>query len=399
MTANIPEQFIEESPLSVAGITFYIKDILEEDYQLQKISVIGEVSSAKLNSGNLYFTLSEPDNSASLPCAIWRSTLKNIHHQPEKGEQIIVTGRISLYPPRGDYKLIVDNVSLAGEGIQNLRYLQLRSRLEAEGLFDKKNKGIIPKFPKTIAVVTSDTAAAWGDIKRTIKQRFPLVKILLSPTLVQGEFAPPGIVEAIKKVELDGRAEVIILARGGGAVEDLSCFNDERVVRVIADCKIPIITGIGHQRDETLADLVADYSAHTPTAAAEKVVPDQNQLYTEHRQRIEIIIDALRTSLNEKKANLKSLKNRLKNIPKTSRTLDKATIKCQMLRQRLAALDPKAVLSRGYAVVQKNDGKLVNSTSDLTTDQELIIQLNSGKVKVKITDILEAENLEEKNGI
>ncbi|MGD1715598.1 exodeoxyribonuclease VII large subunit [Dapis sp. BLCC M172] len=394
MTANIPEQFIEESPLSVAGITFYIQDILEEDYQLQQISVIGEVSSAKLNSGNLYFTLSEPDNSASLPCAIWRSTLKNIHHQPEKGEQIIVTGRISLYPPRGDYKLIVDNVYLAGEGIKNLRYLQLRSRLKTEGLFDQENKQNLPKFPQTIAVVTSDTAAAWGDIQRTIKQRFPLVKILLSPTLVQGEFAPPAIVEAIKKVELDGRAEVIILARGGGAVEDLSCFNDERVVRVIADCKIPIITGIGHQRDETLADLVADYSAHTPTAAAEKVVPDQNQLYAEHCQRVERIIDALKTRFNEEKANLKSLKNRLKNIPQTSRTLDKATVKCQMLRQKLAALDPKAVLSRGYAVVQKNDGKLVNSTSDLTSNQELIIQLNSGKVKVKIVDILESENME-----
>ncbi|NEQ73358.1 MAG: exodeoxyribonuclease VII large subunit [Okeania sp. SIO2C9] len=394
MTLNLSNQFIEESPLSVAGITFYIQDILEEDYQLQQISVIGEVSSAKLNSGNLYFTLSEPDNSASLPCAIWRSTLKNIHHQPEKGEQIIVTGRISLYPPRGDYKLIVNTVSLAGEGIQNIRYLQLRSRLETEGLFDQENKLTLPKFPKTIAVVTSDTAAAWGDIQRTIKQRYPLVKILLSPTFVQGEFAPPAIVEAIKKVELDGRAEVIILARGGGAVEDLSCFNDERVVRVIADCQIPIITGIGHQRDETLADLVADYSAHTPTAAAEKVVPDQNQLYEEYCQRVERIIDALKTKFNEEKASLKSLKNRLKNIPQTSISLDKANFKCQMLRQKLAALDPKAVLSRGYAVVQKTDGKLVNSTSDLMTNQELIIQLNSGKVKVKIMDIFESESME-----
>ncbi|NET26246.1 exodeoxyribonuclease VII large subunit [Okeania sp. SIO1I7] len=394
MTLNLSNQFIEESPLSVAGITFYIQDIFEEDYQLQQISVIGEVSSAKLNSGNLYFTLSEPDNSASIPCAIWRNTLKNIHHQPEKGEQIIVTGRISLYPPRGDYKLIVNTVSLAGEGIQNLRYLQLRSRLEKEGLFDQENKLTLPKFPKTIAVVTSDTAAAWGDIQRTIKQRYPLVKILLSPTFVQGEFAPTAIVEAIKKVELDGRAEVIILARGGGAVEDLSCFNDERVVRVIADCKIPIITGIGHQRDETLADLVADYSAHTPTAAAEKVVPDQNQLYDEHCQRVERIIDALRTKFNEEKASLKSLKNRLKNIPQTSKTLDKANFKCQILRQKLAALDPKAVLSRGYAVVQENNGKLVNSTSDLMADQELIIQLNSGKVKVKIMDIFESESME-----
>ena len=139
---------------------------------------------------------------------------------------------------------------------------------------------------------------------------------------------------------------------------------------------------------------MADYSAHTPTAAAEKVVPDQNQLYAEHSQRRERIIDVLKTRFNEEKTNLKSLKNRLKNIPQTSRTLDKATVKCQMLKQKLAALDPKAVLSRGYAVVQQTDGKLVNSTSDLTTDQELIIQLNSGKVKVKIMDIFASENLE-----
>lgn len=392
MSGNIPEQFIEKPPISVAGITFYIKEILEQDYQLQQISVIGEVSSTNLNSGSLYFTLSESDNSASIPCAIWRNTLQNIHHQPQKGEQIIVTGTISFYLPRGNYKLIVNTVYLAGEGIQNLRYLQLRSRLKAEGLFDQKNKRTLPKFPKTLAVVTSDNAAAWGDIKRTIKQRYPLVKILLSPTLVQGEFAPITIVEAIQRVELDGRAEVIILARGGGAIEDLSCFNDERVIRVIADCKIPIITGIGHQRDETLTDLVADYSAHTPTAAAEKVVPNQNQLYDEYYQIVARIIDALRTRLNEEKANLKSLKNRLKNIPQTSISLDKAIVKYQILKQKLAALNPRAVLSRGYAVVQKTDGKLVNSTTDLSKDQELIIQLNSGKVKVKIMDLFESES-------
>ena len=392
MSGNIPEQFIEKPPISVAGITFYIKEILEQDYQLQQISVIGEVSSTNLNSGSLYFTLSESDNSASIPCAIWRNTLQNIHHQPQKGEQIIVTGTISFYLPRGNYKLIVNTVYLAGEGIQNLRYLQLRSRLKAEGLFDQKNKRTLPKFPKTLAVVTSYNAAAWGDIKRTIKQRYPLVKILLSPTLVQGEFAPITIVEAIQRVELDGRAEVIILARGGGAIEDLSCFNDERVIRVIADCKIPIITGIGHQRDETLTDLVADYSAHTPTAAAEKVVPNQNQLYDEYYQIVARIIDALRTRLNEEKANLKSLKNRLKNIPQTSITLDKAIVKYQILKQKLAALNPRAVLSRGYAVVQKTDGKLVNSTTDLSKDQELIIQLNSGKVKVKIMDLFESES-------
>ena len=192
---------------------------------------------------------------------------------PAVGEQIIVLGSIRLYPARGEYQLSVWQAIPAGVGLQALRFQQLKNRLTAEGLFDDERKQPLPTHPQTIAVVTSPTAAAWGDIQKTLKSRYPGLQVLFSPATVQGEQAPNSIAKAIQRVEKDGRAEVLILGRGGGAVEELACFNDERVVRAIAECSIPIITGIGHQRDESLADLAADASVHTPTAAAEIVVP------------------------------------------------------------------------------------------------------------------------------
>ena len=389
MTVPFPHQLTPETAISIAGLTYYLKATLEQDPQLQQVWLIGEVSSANNHKTGLYFTLSDPTEKASLNCAVWRSRLPQIEHIPEVGEQVFVKGNISVYAPRGDYKLIVDAVLPAGEGLQNLRYLQLRSRLEAEGLFDLERKRVLPKFPQTIAVITAPTAAAWGDIQRSIKQRYPQIKILFSPSLVQGENAPPSILNAIEKVESDGRAEVLIIARGGGAVEDLACFNDERIVRAIANCSIPVITGIGHERDESLADLVADVCAHTPTKAAEIVVPDYHQLYREHRQRLTALIDGVESCFVGESDRLLSLKNRLKNLPKTSRSLNNAAVKCQRLQDKLEAINPKAVLSRGYAAVLDGEGKAVTSSNSVAVDGELIIQLAEGKIRVKVTEVLE----------
>lgn len=387
MTAEFSRKIMPETAISVAGITSYIKVLLEENEQLQQVWITGEVSSVKNHSSGLFFTLSE--FGAAINCVIWKSRLNGIEYLPELGEQIFVKGDISLYAKRGDYKIKVDEVLPAGEGLENLRYLQLRSRLEAEGLFDPKIKRPLPKFPQAIAVVSSDTAAAWGDIQRSIKQRFPQIKIIFSPSLVQGEYAPDSIVKAIEKVNRDGRAEVLIIARGGGAVEDLACFNDERVVRAIANCSIPVITGIGHERDETLADLVADFRAHTPTKAAEIVVPDGNLLYREHRQRMRALIDAIETRFNRESERLRSLKQQLKRLPKTSRSLDKAAGKCQLLREKLGAIDPNAVLARGYAVVSNSAGNVIRDSREVVEGEELIIRLGEGKVKVKVTEVLE----------
>ncbi|NJL64017.1 MAG: exodeoxyribonuclease VII large subunit [Methylacidiphilales bacterium] len=195
-----------------------------------------------------------------------------------------------------------------------MRYKQLKNRLEVEGLFEDERKRNIPLHPQHIAVVTSPTAAAWGDIQRTLRGRYPGLHVLFSPAVVQGEEAPNSIVKAIQRVEKDGRAEVLILSRGGGAVEELACFNDERVVRAVANCKIPVITGIGHQRDESLADLVADVCVHTPTAAAERVIPALTDLYNQHLNRVDGLFDAVRFLLGDAEDRLQGLKNRLQRV-------------------------------------------------------------------------------------
>jgi exodeoxyribonuclease VII large subunit len=257
--------------LSVAGLTRYLQDLLAEDEQLLRVWVLGEVSSASDRGGHLFFTLQEADGSAALNCVVWRSQRHHLTSEPVAGEQILVLGQVRLYPQRSAYQLMGFQILPAGAGLAALRRQQLRDRLMAEGLFDPDQKQPLPVHPQTIAVVTSPQAAAWGDIQRTLKQRYPGLHVLLSSAVVQGAQAPASIAAAIGRAATDPRPEVIILARGGGAREDLDCFDDERVVRAIVTCPIPVITGIGHQRDECLADLAADYCAHTPTAAAELI--------------------------------------------------------------------------------------------------------------------------------
>jgi exodeoxyribonuclease VII large subunit len=293
-----------------------------------------------------------------------------------------------LYGRRGEYKLAVFQALTAGEGLQALKYQQLHSRLQAEGLFDLARKRTLPPHPQTIAIVTSPTAAAWGDIQRTLAQRYPGLLVLLSPATVQGSEAPASIVAAIERVNRDRRAEVLILARGGGAIEDLSCFNDERVVRAIAGSQIPVIAGIGHQRDESLADLVADVSVHTPTAAAERVVPDYYQLLKGHQQRVQTLITVSQKRFNEELKTLEFLGGRLKNLPSSSQVLSQANARCQMWKEKLIALDPQAVLKRGYALVRQADGQVIRSHTEVTLEDELTIELGQGKLQVKILEIL-----------
>jgi exodeoxyribonuclease VII large subunit len=389
MTANmseIPDIFIPDRAVSVAGLTAYIQALLEEDNHLRQIWAIGEVSSSNHHRSGLFFTLQ--DEGASIRCVVWNNQRSQLMQQPVIGEQLLVLASMKVYAQRGEYQLTVWQALPAGEGLQRLRYQQLRSRLEAEGLFDPENKRPIPVHPQTVAVVTSPQAAAWGDIQRTLSQRYPGLQVLLSPAIVQGQQAPKSIMAAIQRVEADGRAEVLILARGGGASEDLVCFDDEAVVRAIADCGIPVITGIGHQRDESLADLAADFCAHTPTAAAEKAVPDLRLLTAEHRQRVRRLYASVTQQLDDARDRLAQVRSRLRGIPQTSRSLQQANQTCHLLRQKLAALDPHAVLQRGYAVVKTEDGLIPRCTDNLSVNQELTIQLGKGQIKVKITEIM-----------
>ncbi|PSB26462.1 exodeoxyribonuclease VII large subunit [filamentous cyanobacterium Phorm 46] len=380
-----------ETTLSVGGLTSYLKELLEGDRHLRSVWLIGEVSNVSQHSSGCFFTLCDTDKSAAINCVVWTYQRQKLLKLPVKGEQLLVFGSIDVYKLRGDYKLIVSQSLPAGEGLQALRLQQLRDRLDAEGFFDPARKRPIPAHPQIVAVVASDISAAWGDIQRTLAQRYPGLRVLLSPTGVQGESATAEIVRAIARVELDGRADVVILARGGGSAEDLACFNDERVVRAIANCAIPIITGIGHERDESLADLVADKRAHTPTAAAAQAVPILADIYSEHQQRMLNLASVVKARFQTESEHLQQLQNRLKRLPATSRTLRQATGKLEILQEKLAALNPAAVLERGYAAVMQADGRIVRETGGLELGDELTVRLSRGVLKVKIVEVLDAE--------
>jgi len=408
MTFDTPDSLILDTALSVSGLTDYIRLLLEQDEQLRQVWVTGEVSSANHHRSGLFFTLQDTDGTAGIKCVVWNSQLAKLAQIPVAGEQIIILGSIRVYPQRGEYQLSVWQALPAGVGLQALRYQQLKNRLLAEGLFDRQRKRSLPIHPQTIAVVTSPTAAAWGDIQKTLKQRYPGLHVLFSPATVQGEQAPESIVKAIERVDWDGRAEVLILSRGGGAIEELACFNDERVVRAVANCSIPVITGIGHQRDESLVDLVADVCVHTPTAAAETVVPAIAQLYTEHQQRVLALHEAVHNFGENAENKLQGLRNRLRRL-RLDRQLEQETQKLvwkrqqlvqvtiarshqakqhlELLRQKLATLDPKAVLQRGYAVVRQENGAIARAAAELEVGQNLSIQLGQGEVKVKVTEV------------
>jgi exodeoxyribonuclease VII large subunit len=409
MSDTFPSLILPDTALSVGGLTSYIQDLLEQDSQLMQVWVTGEVSSTSNYQSGLFFTLQDPDAKATISCVVWKSQLGKLATLPVKGEQLILLGRISLYPQRGSYQLVVWQVLPAGEGLRSLRYRQLRQRLELEGLFDDDRKQPLPPYPQAIAVVTSPQAAAWGDIKRTLKRRHPGIQVLFSPAIVQGDQAAVSIVQAMQRVERDGRAEVLILSRGGGAVEDMACFNDERVVRAIADCPIPVVSGIGHQRDESLSDLVADVCAHTPTAAAEQAVPHLRDLIAEHRDRVILLHQSIHQVLGQSEEQLDRLKGKVRRLhldrqirqqgqaivwmrqrltQSVSHQLQDATQHCELLRQKLNTLDPSAVLRRGYALVRQSDGNVARSAAELAIGQDLSVQLAEGQVRVTVQEIL-----------
>lgn len=397
--------------LSVSGLTGYIQMLLEQDDQLRQVWVAGEVSSATRYRSGLFFTLQDPDAKAAISCVVWQNQLARLATEPQTGERLIVLGRVQLHPQRGQYQLMVWQALPDGEGLRAIRLRQLRSRLEAEGLFDPARKRSLPVHPQTIAVVTSAQAAAWGDIQRTLRRRYPGLHVVFSPALVQGEQAPASIVQAIARVERDGRADALILSRGGGAVEDMACFNDERVVRAVAACRIPVISGIGHQRDESLADLAADVCAHTPTAAAEWAVPSLTDLAEGHYQRVVSLQVALQErwqlaqdqvgrlrhrlvqtqpdrQLRQEEKSLGYLRQRV--LQASALRIQREQQHCQLLKQKLVTLDPQAVLQRGYAVVRQANGAIARSATDLTVGQSLEVLLETGKLTVQVLDIHES---------
>ena len=389
---------------TVTDLTRYLRELLESDELLQDVWVTGEVSNfSRPASGHVYFTLK--DNSASLRCVMWRNAVLRQSFSPRDGDAIDVHGAISVYEAGGQYQLYADIFRQAGEGALYQEFLRLKAKLEEEGLFSQERKRPIPLKPKRIGIVTSPTGAAFQDMLNTLRRRYPLVEVVLAPTPVQGDEAPMGIITALHDVIRVAEPDVIILARGGGSIEDLWAFNDERVARVIAASPVPVITGIGHETDFTIADFVADLRAPTPTAAAELATPNQADLRLDLADLTDRLNRLLQSFTSELRWSFKGIQNQLERnsplfqIQSNSQRVDEldhrlsaatnhlfqlARIHLTGLIQHLAALNPIAVLERGYAIVTSQAGEAIARVGQVSPGDSLSVQVSDGDFNVHV---------------
>jgi exodeoxyribonuclease VII large subunit len=382
---------------SVSQVTAYLRESLEADPLLSDLYVLGEVSNLRVSSGgHSYFTLK--DGQAVLNCVMFKG--QTGAGLLAGGAAVSTHGHLSFYEPRGSTDFMVDLVMAAGVGELALELERLKIRLGAEGLFEDSRKRALPRFPQVIGVVTSPSGAVFHDIQNVIQRRYPLVELLLSPTQVQGDRAAPNIVAAIEALNRNGRADVIIVARGGGSLEELWPFNEESVVRAIYASRIPVVSAVGHETDLTIADLVADVRAPTPSAAAELVVPDGNVL---RHDLSELMFRAQRSiafELQHRSADVQALARRLDGtLPdwdtwrrrvddlgrgvhrSLSNRLALTRVEVVGLEQRFGALDPTAILRRGFSVVQRSDDDtVVTGAAQVANGDALTITLSDGVI-------------------
>ncbi|MDF1513044.1 MAG: exodeoxyribonuclease VII large subunit [Anaerolineae bacterium] len=395
-----------DRPYTVSEVTSRISALIQQEPVLQDLWIEGEVSNfSRASSGHIYLTIK--DTGAQLSGVIWRSQARDMTYLPRSGDQVVVHGRVSVYAQSGRYQIYIDRMRPAGRGSLYEEFERLKAQLEAEGLFSVELKKPLPQFPSVIGVVTSPNAAAFRDVLHVLERRYPLARVILSPTLVQGEAAPANIVRAIAALNARDDIDVILLVRGGGSLEDLWAFNDEVVTRSVANSRLPIIAGIGHETDFSLADFAADQRAPTPSAAAEIATPDFTELYAQ----IQVLVDRLQRDVYQRfsiyrervgarvgalhrLSPLVRIGNYRQRIDELTNRLDTQVVYgVKYERQRLAsvvgrmhALDPEAVLSRGYTIIRKhNSDQLVVSSAKVQPDQVLDIIFHDGEVVVTVT--------------
>ena len=393
---------------SVPQITSYIRQALEYDILLQDLWVSGEVANlSRPGSGHSYFTLRE--GGKSLRCVMFRTALGA--ERLSGGAAVIAHGRISIYELRGDLQLIVDMVQPEGVGELQLRLEQLKLKLEGEGLFDPSRKRPLPRHPGRLGVITSPTGAVWQDIQTVVMRRYPLVELVLASTPVQGEGAADGIVGAFRALNAADGVDAVILARGGGSLEDLWPFNEEAVAHAVFSSRVPVISAVGHETDVTIADLVADHRAPTPSAAAEMAVPDRLEL--EHglsmsEKTLSAAVAArlaegseclarLRSRLDRGVPDLDTTRLRIDDLLKSASThlehrLQVSSGRADGLRQRLIALSPALTLRRGYSIVRRRgDGAVVNDASGVDVGDSVDITLSQGSFDAAVTSVRREE--------
>lgn len=400
---------MQQQVLSITQINEYIRSRLDEDRLLNQVAVRGEISNYKMYpSGHHYFTLK--DENAALKCVMFKASAVRLRFRPENGMKVIAMGKISVFPRDGAYQLYCNALAMDGIGDLYAAFEQLKAKLAAQGLFAQEHKKPLPRFPQTIGIVTSSAGAAVHDMLRILKKRYPLVKVRLLPVRVQGAEAPGEIAAAIRYANHFQLADLLIVGRGGGSIEDLWAFNDERVAYAIYESEIPIISAVGHEPDVTISDYVADLRAATPSNAAELAVPDQaallqsmdsvatsmagilqRQLHTA-RQRLNAL--AISPTLSSPVGYLEQRQKELEHLK--SRMISAQTQQIQRKKQRfvsctakLDAMSPLKVLSRGYSIVNTEDGHILRSVKQAECGKEISVRLSDGSISAVISEVKE----------
>lgn len=392
--------------ITVTQINEYIRTIMDGDRLLNNLAIKGEISNYKLYpSGHHYFTLK--DEGGALRCVIFKGNAMRMKFRPENGMKVIAMGKISVFPRDGAYQLYCTSLVMDGVGDLYAAFEQLKAKLQAQGLFDPAHKQPIPKFPGTIGIITSSAGAAVHDMLRILRKRYPLTKVLLLPVRVQGVEAPGEIASAIRYANYYRLADVLIVGRGGGSIEDLWAFNEELVAHAIYESRIPVISAVGHEPDVTISDFVADLRAATPSNAAELAVQDQDALrqildqlsvsmsnamtrqIKMRRQHLAVLsgspaLQSPEGYLHQRRNNLENLQNRL--LSAQNMQIARKKQRYIAMTAKLDAMSPLKVLTRGYAMAQKEDGQIVRSVEQVQTGDKLNIALADGRVTATVTD-------------
>lgn len=392
--------------ITVSQLNAYVKSLIENDPRIAIVNVSGEISNFKnhFSSGHWYFTLK--DANASIRCVMFRSSASKVRFRVEDGLAVVLKGRVSVYEKDGQYQFYAEEMHPLGEGDLALQFKQVKEKLEQEGLFDTDSKRTLPKFPKRIAVITSDTGAAVRDILNITSTRYPSCEIVMCPVLVQGDNAARDMIATLDRVYKLDDIDTIIIGRGGGSAEDLHCFNDEMLARKIYESPFPVISAVGHETDFTICDFVADVRASTPSHAAELAVPDWRELkkrvdvissllkstalrkydiYNSKLQALSLKVspDSLERIVENKQLDVDRLSDKIANQIKFS--LQNSANKAANLAARIDALSPLKVMARGFSTVTK-DGEYVTSTDKINAGDNITVKFNDGDINCLVTD-------------
>ena len=393
--------------ITVSGLTKYIKSMLESDRRLQSFTVSGEISNLTIHrSGHLYFAIK--DELAVINAVMFRNSAATLPFKPENGMKIIAKGRISVFEPAGRYQVIVTSMSVDGVGDLYVAFEMLKNKLQKEGLFDAEHKLPIPKIPSKIGVITSPTGAAIHDIINVTGRRFPFAKIVIYPSLVQGDDAPLQLIRALEYFERTKSVDVIIIGRGGGSIEDLWAFNNENLARVIYDMSVPVISAVGHEIDFTICDFVSDVRAPTPSAAAEIAVPDTEDLLTKFANVNKRLLTVIKRNLEYYSQKVDSLKKsrvftdtefltehyRLlldhiteKLFGATLLRINKSEACFSTSAAKLDALSPLKIMSRGYLLADSESGALIKSVRNISVGENIRLKLCDGSAACTVKSI------------